>query len=472
MSIVGGERRKIIGDASSADWSPDGRSIAFTRTGTAPDPMGALYVAKSDGSDPRRIASFPAMPISQPRWSPDGTRIAVVGSTGRAVNTVAIIDAGNGETRLLAAPPKSGEVSSVVWASDGESLFYSRGNSVEVVVGSTATIFRHDLETDLAVPIAWSPSNAAILDRAGPDHFVFDSRSATDNLREFFLAGGLDQSGRWLTRGNSSDRQPVYSPDGKSLVFSSNRSGNLDLWMLEPETGVVTRITDDAAEDWDPAFTQDGRIIWSSGRSGNLEIWIAERDGSNARQISKDGVDAENPTATADGRWIVYNSFNPARPGVWRVGADGSGTARIVEGRTALPEVSPDGQYVSYIANSRSPNATLRVARLSDGQDMGFEVKLSGGRRTSAILGRSRWLPGSSAIAFLAQDEEGINGVFVQDFVPGKDTTGTRRKLAAFDPHYSTESFGISPDGSKITVAGWEQMFGMMTVSGLQLAEE
>ena len=78
----------------------------------------------------------------------------------------------------------------------------------------------------------------------------------------------------------------------------------------------MRRITDDGAEDWDPAFTPDGKkIVWSSGRSGNLEIWIANADGSGAKQISQDGVDAENPTATPDGQWIVYSSFNPQEAG-------------------------------------------------------------------------------------------------------------------------------------------------------------
>ena len=67
----------------------------------------------------------------------------------------------------------------------------------------------------------------------------------------------------------------------------------------------MRRVTDDASEDWDPAFTPDGKkIVWSSGRSGNLEIWIANTDGTGAKQISQDGVDAENPTATPDGRRV------------------------------------------------------------------------------------------------------------------------------------------------------------------------
>jgi len=226
-------------------------------------------------------------------------------------------------------------------------------------------------------------------------------------------------------------------------------------------------VTDDAAEDWDPAFTADGkRILWSSGRSGKLEIWIASADGSDAKQISHDGYDAENPSSTADG-WVIYNSFHPKKEGVWKVREDGTQATQIVAGRVSLPEVSPDGQYVAYLADGRTANQALRVARVSDGKDMGFRLQIRATRRTGAILGRVRWMPDSKAIAYLGQDEEGVNGVFVQDFVPFADTEKTRRPLGGFDRERATESFGIAPDGKTLTVAGWEQLFSIFSIEGV-----
>jgi Tol biopolymer transport system component len=309
--------------------------------------------------------------------------------------------------------------------------------------------------------IGWTSHNGALLDVLADGQLLLDVRSPRDNLRE---TGGAEE--RWITRGNSSDRQPAYSPDGKSVLFSSNRSGNLDLW-IATEGGVVKRITDDNAEDWDPAFTPDGKkIVWSSGRSGNLEIWIANADGSGARQVSRDGNDAENPTATADG-WIVYNSFNPQKAGIWKVRQDGSQATHLVKVVTSLPEVSPDGQFVAYIADGRTVRAAIRVVRLADGQDMGFAIPIQPVRRTSAILGRMRWMPDGKAIAFLGQNAEGVNGIFVQDFVPGRDTTATRRELAGFDRERATESFGIAPDGQHVTIAGWEQLFSLFSIEGV-----
>src|SRR5262249_26824083 len=152
--------------------------------------------------------------------------------------------------------------------------------------------------------------NSLIFDVVDDGRLVFDNRSPRENLREVIIgrAKSASAESRWLTRGNSNDRQPVYSPDGEWVLFTSNRSGNLDLWEVSHTSGGVRHVTDDPNVDWDPAYTSNGKqILWSSNRGGHFEIWIADADGSAARQLTHDGVDAENPAATPDGQWIVYN---------------------------------------------------------------------------------------------------------------------------------------------------------------------
>jgi Tol biopolymer transport system component len=468
IPVVGGEARRILENATSADFSADGRWLAFTRNS---DPNNAaqvsVFVSGADGSNPRELAKVDLNALVHPRWSPDGKRIAAVGATGRVIEAIYVFDVKSGATKILTAPAKAGEITTVVWTRDSKALIYVRADSVEAVVGSVAHVIRHDVDSDRAESIAWTSHNGTHLDVLADGRLILDARSPSDNLREMSIAGAA--ANRWITRGNSSDRQPVYAPDGNSILFTSNRSGNLDLWRVTSDGGTVKRVTEDAAEDWDPAFTADGkRIVWSSGRSGNLEIWIANADGSEARQISHDGQDAENPTATADG-WVIYCSFHasPDKRGVWKVRDDGTQATRLVAGRPSVPEVSPDGRYVAYIADGRSAHQALRVLRVADGKDAGFVVPIRATHRTGAILGRMRWMPDGKSIAYLAQDENGVNGVFAQDFVPGVDTEKTRRPLGGFDRERATESFGISRDGKTLAIAGWEQLFSILSVEGV-----
>jgi Tol biopolymer transport system component len=85
----------------------------------------------------------------------------------------------------------------------------------------------------------------------------------------------------------------------------------------------------------------------------------------------------------------------------------------------------------------------------------------------AGITARGRWMPDGRAIAFLDVDTDGRTGIYVQDFVPGKDTQASRRPLAGFDADWATETFGISPDGSRICLAEWEQTLSIMTADGL-----
>ena len=115
------------------------------------------------------------------------------------------------------------------------------------------------------------------------------------------------------------------------------------------------------------------------------------------------------------------------------------------------------------MTNFLPDSLAIRVVRLEDGSPVDFEIRIPvRNQYTSGSLGRLRWMPDGRAIAFLGQNEKGTNGVFVRDFVPGRDTAASQRKIGGFDEENSTESFGISPDGSRLTVAGWEQVFSLV----------
>ena len=473
---VGGEPRRLVNDVFSGDWSPDGRHVAFVRwrliDGVTSSIVGTA--AAADGAGAREIARVDNVTLIHPRWSPDSRMIALSETPllgGGNPTAVYVVDADGSNTRTVSPPGAVGQVSSSAWVADDE-LVYSRSESVAgALTASAARVFRQNIRSPVARMILWSPINSVTLDLLGPGKLVFDGGSLRENLQQIPQQPGVAApvERRWLTRGNSTDRQPVYSPDGEWVVFSSDRTINLDLWAVSTKSGAIRRLTRDTANDWDPGFMPDGRIMWSSNRSGPFEIWIAEADGSGARQLTKDGLSAQNPTATPDGKWIIYASGNPAHRGIWKIRPDGSGAVRLVSATVVIPEVSPDGQYVAYLTNRRTPMASVRVATVADGRDVPFSIAVGSQGRGGSFFttGRTRWMPDGKAIAYIGQNESGHYGVYVQDFIPGRDTTGSRRPLAGFDADTATESFAFSRDGKWLTTAGWEQLSSVMIAEGV-----
>lgn len=462
---IGGEPLKIVDDALSADWSPDGRQVSFVRW---PEEGGSVIcVAGIDGSAETVLHRFPSQRCSGPRWAPDGRTIAVaINDMGRP-QSLALIDVGTRQVKTLTPPYAYNRLSAAAWDSGSRTLFYMQAESSSALRG-TGALFRQRADSGKFQKLLWSPAHCTVLDVVPSGNVLMDARSSRENLKELALRSGSGNA-RALTLGNSTDRQPAYSPDGAEVVFSSNRSGNLELWTISRKTGTVRRLTDHPADDCDPGFSPDGKhLIWSANRSGNLEIWIANADGTAPTQLTHDGFSAENPTMTRDGRWIVYGSASPQKAGLWKIHPDGTGAAQLIHSATVgNAEVSPDGKYAAYVDDRGTTLVTVKVLEVETGAQVLFEIRIESIKETVAILGRVRWMPDGKSLVFLGQDERGVNGIYIQDFVPGKDTNDTRRPLGPFDAENSAESFGIAPDGQFITIATWEQFFSIMVTEDL-----
>jgi Tol biopolymer transport system component len=479
VASVGGEPRKLVDNALFGDFSPDGRRLAFVRQFAESGAITTVVAtAAADGSSVRELvrldgSHFPAGPFVSPRWSPDGRSLAATQSTLQLGDPtmIAIIDVESGALRRVDPPTGAGVWrGGLAWAGPDQLVCAQPESVVGQQTGTSSSVVLMDIGSRRTTPLLWSPVNVIGLDVLGPGRLILASRTVRQYLRELPLRPGARGSEPWLTHGNGADRQPTYSRDGEWVLFSSNRSGNLDIWSVSRASGALRRLTDDVAHDLDPAWTPDGHLLWSSNRSGRFEVWMAQADGSGARQVTRDGVDAENPVGTPDGRWIVYASGNPATRGIAKIRPDGSGATLVVPGNAIEPEVSPDGRFVAFVADEGSERAVLRVARLADGAVV-FEIPLPpwvfwvGG--SGVDQGRCRWMPDGRALAFILRETGGSYGVYRQDFAPGVDTSRTRRRLTPREPGLVAESLGVSPDGSHLTVSFREQLFDLMLAEGV-----
>ncbi len=468
VPVLGGEPRRIVENATDGAWSPDGSHIAFLRLQPAsPGKIAAtvLTVAASDGTSQRPLIRVDGSGLAAPRWSPDGTKISMTGTAvGAGSFSLRVVNVETGAVEIVVAPTTSSRPWAARWSPSGRLMYTSGQVTAGSLAGTTGRLMAIEPGSNHSVTLFSSADSLGRFTLLDENRAVVESQASRQNIVQW--AGG---TGTPLSVGRASDRQPIYSPDGKWIVFSSDRTGNLDLWESSVATGELRQLTDDPGDDWDPVFTPAGHLLWSSNRSGNFELWTAEGDGSNARQLTHDGVDAENPNPSADGKWIVYGSTRPNQAGIWRARADGSEATLLVPGLLGIPDISPDNQYVLYSGFSGNlVGAGLHVARLADGKIVDFEIVPATIRPTTANLGRARWMPDSRRVAFVGQDEKGVNGIYVQDFVPGSDTTATRRKLAGFDPAADAETFGLSADASRVAVAGRQLVSSLLLLEGLR----
>jgi len=466
VPVLGGEPRKLIDNAFDGEWSPDGKRVAFIRNRTATQRYSTLCIAPVDGGEVREIAASTEEDFSAPRWSPAGTWIAITRAPhSTAAGSLLLVDPESREQRVLSREEPHGLLSGAAWTRGGDALIYAElealaGRGLPRLRGSSVIVL-HDADSGRARVLLRNAHSAAdTVDIAGAGRIVFTEDATRQSLQEIALDG--TRAPRWLSRGMSVDRQPAYARNGASVIFTSDRGGNADLWELMLDSGTVRRVTDHGAIDWDPQPAPDGtQLYWSSNRGGHFEVWSSAIDGANPRQVTRDGVDAENPSLSAAGDWVFYDSSNPKSDGIWRIPRGGGEAKLVVAAETVHPSVSADGEYVVYQRPEDGGASAIDVVRVSDGHVFNLASGISG------VTARAKWIGATHSVAYRAPDATGRIALFAQSFEPGVNTIATRRTLLAADSDAITETFAFSPDGKRAILSVTDEASGLMMAEGV-----
>jgi len=253
-------------------WSPDGTRMAAStwaivgRDSTLTLNVFVMDTATQELVPVRGLRALPAGPgvpfVFMPRWAPDGTRLIVVSDFRPWVVSV-----GDSAARLVnfetARNPD--------WSPDGTRIAYD-GVRVAPSGGGLGTSFTQGADRNPA----WSPDGLWM---------AFDRFDLSG--RHLWVAPGDAPRGpaRQITRGDGEEFSPAWSPDGRFLAFVANRGGQRDLWVASVDTGLESRVTDDAGIEATPDWSPDGtRLAFTSDRDGRERIWIASDIGAVAVQ--------------------------------------------------------------------------------------------------------------------------------------------------------------------------------------------
>jgi hypothetical protein len=155
-----------------------------------------------------------------------------------------------------------------------------------------------------------------------------------------------------------------WSPDGKTLAYCAERSGEFDIYTIPAEGGEETRLTTAPGLDDGPDYSPDGKYIYfNSERSGSMQIWRMKADGSDQQQITTDEYNNWFPHPSPDGRWIAFLSYpkdvkgHPANQDVMlRLLPVRGGQVQVLaklfggQGTINVPSWSPDSQRLAFVS--------------------------------------------------------------------------------------------------------------------------
>jgi TolB protein len=212
-----------------------------------------------------------------------------------------------------------------------------------------------------------------------------------------------------------------------SIVFSSKRDGNAELYRVRATGTALRRMTNSPeTEDFTGPLSPDGREMLGvsarrvSPRLRLSQLVLVPLAGGEARPVGARGVRVRSPSWSRDGRWMVYESDSASFRDVYRVDRAGGATIRLTDNPEGnySPEVSPDGGWVLF-QSSRTRDGVQIFRMRADGS---AQQRLTAGARDHW---GARWSPDGGRIVFMS-DRGGADRLWVMDADGGNQRRLTR----------------------------------------------
>ncbi|MBZ0137317.1 MAG: hypothetical protein K8I27_13205 [Planctomycetes bacterium] len=287
--------------------------------------------------------------------------------------------------------------------------------------------------TDGITRAALSPDGKAVVFALGGDIWIMDSN------------GG---SARAITSDAYQNDNPRLSPDGRSISFYSNRSGNSDIWLIDANGGNLRQFTTNAADDFFQSWAPDGQsMAFCSTRSGNKDIWVKRLDGSPAVQLTTHAAGDDDPAFSPDGRMIAFDSGRSGAQDadIYVMDADG-GNQRRVYGTPAIEEVpawSPDGRFLVFDRVTRGANFFRQDLVMTDLAGSGEVMVAAGAYASYSRDGKEILYVDANGQLQYVPAPTGINSGRSVPFVAMRKISEKQEMLQAFDEAHAAYAAGF-----------------------------
>lgn len=470
------------GDCCPA-WSPDGTQLAFTRI--AADEYG-IYIVSAKGGAPRKIShDDPRKKRGELAWTPDGKAIAFSGDSPRGGSQIFLISVGDSRVIPVTEPQGQDRDWGPAFSPDGKEMAFVRGNGAgfpeEVFVMDVGGAGARQLTNERAAimgPPTWSQDGASVIfssTKSGDPalwtipasggtaariagtgsatwHPAVAKESGQMAAQKILRSSGVyclaverepgKNSPSVITATSGRNEGPQLSPDGRRLVFMSDRSGEVEIWVSNRDGSSQTQLTNvhgAGTPTWSPdgswiAFDSPSRD--ANGGVGLSSIWIVSATGGAPRSLVRDQFENVVPSWSHDGKWVYFASSRSGTDQVWKVPADGGTPVQVTRGGGFAALESVDGTTL-YFAKTRYDNPELWQMPVAGG----LEFRFPGVLRPRSW---AAWSPTSRGIFFVP--EENASGGTSIDFYDFQTRLVRQISLLDRTPFW----LSASPDGKEV----------------------
>lgn len=471
----------------SPAWAPDGRQIAFLREN--PDGSSDVFVAPPLGGTERKLARVAAAAWGL-AWSRDSRFLAVADrqpSDGHA--GLVWIDAQSGEKKwLVAAPDGAHRVLFPAVSPDGKTLAFDvemgawLGDAYLVDVQG-GELRRLTFDGGQSEGLAWDPGGSHILlarisrlDRRSfwrvpvsggapqlvnvgddptqpafaqhPGRWAFSKRISRYDIRLIDTSDPRAEPSLFVSS-TQLDANPQFSPDGKRVVFSSARSGRIEIWTANADGSHPLQLTS-LEITGSPRWSPDGsRIAFDAISEGNADVYVVDAAGGPPRRMTLSPTEDVVPGWSADGRWLYFTSNRSGDRQIWKIPADQPGgeseAIQMTRQGGFYAVESPDGRFL-YYAKERALETSI------------WRVPLDGGEETPllelAIAGWGNLTATSKGLYFAHRKEEPPQQTkwVVMFLAVGEEQARELVEMPRF-PTLGGPGLSVSPDG-RFVLAG------------------
>lgn len=442
IPVLGGPERHLakLGTPypfSRLSWSADSRWIAFAKLddpSEAPRRYRVHLLRLETGEERVFPLSSPDCVMSlHPAFSFDGKYLATTcvlsGGAGHKIYIQNSEGSRAREVVRIASPIMS--LDGLTWTADGRFLVYA----------ADGKLWRVPVEggTPELLPFA---DNATMPTVSMSGRLAFARGSVDRKLWSIELKTATKAAGPAAPFAPSTrlQWQPRFSPDGSRVVFGSDRSGSIEIWIADRDGSNPVQLTFLASRSGTPRWSPDGQtIFFDSLVSGTSHLFTLSANGGTARLLPTGTPNASHPFCSQDGHWIYFTTEKPTA--VWKVPSAGGTAIRLTKEGSYYPQESEDGKILLYIAGDQARE--LWAIPVNGGD----EHRVKG---MPSLTLDAAWTPSHNGIYFVNGDP-GRYSLFYYELA-----TRSVHRVTQLTDRLVHPGITVSPDGHQLLYAGIE----------------